>query len=75
MEDAAAFTGCTMSYAWPHRMLRGFRSSPDDINELIIAEDDNTAGRAGASKAWAAYRRDGLKLVRKTLPPFEDLEP
>jgi len=45
---------------------------PDDITKLIIAEDDNAAGRAGARRAWAACRRDGLKLSRRTPRPLQD---
>jgi hypothetical protein len=74
MEDAAAFRLMHEVVCWAS--LGNERLSllalPDDITELIIAEDNNAAGRAGARKAWTAYRRDGLKLVRKTPRPFED---
>lgn len=74
MEDAAAFTAMHDVVCWAS--LGNERLSllalPDDITELIIAEDDNAAGRAGARRAWAAYRRDGLKLTRRTPRPYED---
>jgi hypothetical protein len=74
MEDAAAFRFMHEVVCWAS--LGNERLSlldlPDDITELIIAEDNNSAGRAGARKAWTAYRRDGLKLSRKTPRPFED---
>jgi hypothetical protein len=43
----------------------------DDISELTIAEDDNAASRAGVRRPGPAYRRDGLKLARKTPRAFE----
>jgi hypothetical protein len=74
MEDAAAFTAIHDGVCWASLGAERLPllTLPNDTTKLIFAEDDNAAGRAGARKAGAAYRRDGLKLVRKTPRPFED---
>jgi hypothetical protein len=74
MEDAAAFTAMHGIVCWASLGAERLHllALSENIKELIIAEDNNAAGRAGARRAWAAYRREQLKLIRKTPHPFED---
>lgn len=74
MEDAAAFTAMHGTVCWASLGAERLHqlAIPDSIDELIIAEDDDAEGRAGARRAWAAYRREGLRLARRTPRPFED---
>lgn len=73
-EDAAAFTRLHSVPCWASLGAERLPllSLPDTIDTLIIAEDDNPPGRKGARSAWNAYRRPGLKIVRRTPRPFED---
>lgn len=74
MEDAAAFTAMHSIVCWSSLGAERLHllSIPSQIDELIIAEDNNRPGRAGAERAIDAYRRDGLRLSRRSPEPFED---
>jgi len=74
MEDAAAFTAMHGIVCWASLGAERLHllSIPSQIDELIIAEDNNRPGRAGAQRAMDAYRRDGLKLGTRSPEPFED---
>lgn len=73
-EDAAAFTKQQNTQCWASLGTERLPllALPDSIETLVIAEDDNLPGRAGALRALHAYRRPGLKIVRKSPRPFED---
>lgn len=73
-EDAAAFTKRQEIPCWASLGAERLPllALPDSINTLVIAEDDNQPGRAGALRALNAYRRPGLKIVRRSPRPFED---
>ncbi|MGE4404377.1 DUF7146 domain-containing protein [Pseudomonas sp.] len=74
MEDAAAFTAMHGIVCWSSLGAERLHllSVPSQIDELIIAEDNNPPGRAGAQRAVDAYRREGLKMTRRSPEPFED---
>lgn len=75
MEDAAAFMARHGITCWSSLGAERLHllSIPDHVEQLIIAEDNNAPGRAGALRAITAYRRPGLKIVRRPPPaPFED---
>lgn len=73
-EDAAAFTRQQDTPCWAALGAERLPllALPDSIETLIIAEDDNLPGRAGARRALHAYRRPGLRIMRKSPRPFED---
>ncbi|MCW1431976.1 toprim domain-containing protein [Novosphingobium sp. JCM 18896] len=74
MEDAAAFTAMHGIVCWASLGAERLHllALPENIEELVIAEDNNGAGRAGARRAWATYQHKKLQLIRKTPHPFED---
>lgn len=74
MEDAAAFTAMHGIVCWSSLGAERLHllSIPSQIDELIIAEDNNRPGRAGAERAIGAYQRDGLRVSRQSPEPFED---
>lgn len=73
-EDAAGFTALHGIPCWSafgsERLPR--ITLPNTIDTLIIAEDNNAAGRKGAINAIKAHRRPGLSIVRRSPKPFED---
>lgn len=74
MEDAAAFLKLHGIVAWASLGASRLHllAIPDQITEIIIAEDNNKAGRIAARKAWAAYREQGRKVTRMTPRPCGD---
>lgn len=73
-EDAAAYSKLHNVVCWSSLGSERLPllALPDGLSELIIAEDNNQAGRHGARRAWKAYQRPGLKLRRHTPRPYED---
>lgn len=68
-ETAAAFTQVNAIPCWA--TLGAARLDririPASVTRLIIAEDNDPEGRRARSKAWKAYREQGLTLAR--MPP------
>jgi len=74
LEDAAAYTNLTGVTCWSAfgaERLPLIRL-PDTIETLIIAEDNNKAGRLGARNAIAAHAREGLTIRRHPPKGYED---
>lgn len=73
-EDAAAFTKQQKTPCWASLGAERLPllALPDFIETLVIAEDDNSSGRAGALRALHAYRRPGLTILRRSPRPFDD---
>lgn len=74
VEDAAAFTKLEGLPCWS--ACGGERlpllALPDRIEQLIIAPDDDQAGKIGAEKAIQAYQRPGLQIHVRYPTPFKD---
>ncbi|MEO1489969.1 MAG: toprim domain-containing protein [Pseudomonadota bacterium] len=70
MEDAAAYTRLHDIPCWSSLGAERLPlvRIPDQIDELIIAEDNNRAGRIGALAAIKAHAREG-RIVRRHPPP------
>jgi len=74
MEDAGAFLKLHGIVTWAALGASRLHllSIPDQVTNIIIAEDNNKEGRLAARQAWKTYREQGRKVTRMTPRPCGD---
>lgn len=74
MEDAGAFLKLHSIVTWAALGASRLHliSIPDQVTHIIIAEDNNRAGRLAARQAWKTYREQGRNVTRMTPRPCGD---